>query len=775
MRYYAKITAQNKHSYSEFPLQQQCNAVTTNGPSFRPITTSPPSNITQDPDFIFGIVAAIVILFLALGIIVVGINLWQRTRKKRHQIAGNEERGMTELELVRAGELQNGNSITHSNGRVDHVPKDKDSRLSYYTRYESVKIRDSPSGIPVDEFPNFVHLNRQSLELIDEFEHLPGVNVERQSYAKEEANKPKNRYRNILPYNNTRVVLEKIDGDPYSDYINASYIDSFDREKAYICTQGPKNNTISDFWRMVWQEKIRVIAMVTNLEEGLKKKCECYWPSGDKVGKYGDVTVSARHTEEREFGFVRKFVVKKSEESRGLIHFQFTKWPDKSVPKQTSLLLRYLQEVKAEYATDDSAPLLVHCSAGIGRTGVVITLDSVVEQAKKTGKVNIHGFVQAIRESRQNMVQTDEQYVFVHEAVLEMLLFVDTVIPIDRFSERLKELRESQSGSRVTLLDKEFSTLLKLCPDPAALATRTGSRHENTLKNRDACILPIERNRAMLQTRVNSDTAADYINASFVRSGDEHPFILTQMPLPDTVVDFWSLIYDYKPTRIVMLNEFEREDPTCAQYWPDGGSTQYGPFTVSTTSTEKDKGLIVRTLQVQLTGTQNVRVVRQYQFLGWPGDDSRFDDQNKSLLLDLIEAVYSSASGVEPYSKVLVHCMNGAGRSGVFCAVRMCLDQMTQEGTVDVFQAVKALRADRMRMVTSVEEYIFCYEVLEEYIKRKDTDEEDDHSDDDVEATTESHDVDKDEDKSELIDKVDENEAIDLDEGIENLAFVGDD
>ncbi|XP_030851934.1 receptor-type tyrosine-protein phosphatase epsilon isoform X2 [Strongylocentrotus purpuratus] len=707
--------------------------LTMTSPS-NPITTTDNPKLPPSNDLIFGICAVIVIIILFGIIVVLILHLWKRAKKQQHLIAGNNEEDPNALELTMAKTHVDGEAaIPNGNGSTPHGYSNGERVLSYYHNYEKSTLTSKPTGISLDEFTTYVHTNRQSLELIEEFEALPGVNTEQVTYAKLEENKPKNRYRNILPYNNSRVVLEVIDDDPYSDYINASYIDSFTREKAYIASQGPKKNTVDDFWRMIWQEKIRVVSMVTKLEEVLKTKCECYWPDSGADETYGEIHVEAKSTEERDFGVLREFIIfKASEDKRKLTHFQFTKWPDKSVPKQTSLFLRYMREVKKTYLADDSAPLLVHCSAGIGRSGVLIAMDSVVEQAKRTGKVNVHGFVQAMRECRQNMVQTDEQYVFLHEAVLESLVCDDTRIPVDGFEVRLQELTKQDPKGGQTLLDQEFKTLSKISPDPSPLAIRTGSKAECKKKNRDSSVLPIERNRAILQSWYSNEPFGDYINASFVKSmgNDSSPYyIVTQMPLPETVVNFWSLVYDYKPTTIVMLNQLDKTDSTTGQYWPDGGSVQYGPFTISTTSVEKNIGMIVRTLQVQLTETQNVRVIRQYQFLGWPEDNPMLNDQSKKLLIQLIQAVYQSPASTEEetHYKVLVHCMNGAGRSGVFCALKACMDQITEENAVDVFQTVKTLRVDRMRMVTTKEEYLFCYETIQEFLKQK---EEDDKTED---------------------------------------------
>ncbi|XP_030847671.1 receptor-type tyrosine-protein phosphatase alpha [Strongylocentrotus purpuratus] len=561
--------------------------------------------------------------------------------------------------------------------------------------------------IPAAQFPAFVNKNRHTALFFEEFHDLPGPDIYPQTVAQKEINLKKNRYKNILPYDSARVKLEVIDDIPHSDYFNASYIPSFDNEKAYIASQGPNAASMDDFWRMVWQENVTTIAMVTKLQEGDKIKCRQYWPNkqGDSV-KFGNFKVELESLEACTGGVKRKMTMRKGDDCRTVTQFHFTEWPDKGVPKHTSSLLKFIKEVKADHG-QYTHPLIIHCSAGVGRTGVVISIDSVVAHAKKTRMVDVFNFVTNIRRKRPYMVQTKEQYAFIYGAVLEDLLWRNTLIPVIHFTDHLQDLHTSVDGNGRSKMSKEFQTLQSLCPDPPASQTRSGLTPDNLSKNRYGNNVPLERNRVILDSPEH-----DYINASYMK-GVHCTFMTTQMPLPTTVSDFWSMVLKYKPSTIVMLNDKSQNDKSCAQYWSDDDSAQFGSFSVSTLSTSSDGDMTTRQLKVSRNSKAS-HTVTQYQFHGWPKHGSDQQSGARSLL-KLIRAVKGSTNSKKEFS-ILVHCLSGAGRTGVLCTAMECIAQVAEGNSVDIFQTVKMLRADRMQSVQTGEEYAFIYDVIREYL-----------------------------------------------------------
>ncbi|XP_057605318.1 tyrosine-protein phosphatase non-receptor type 5 [Hippopotamus amphibius kiboko] len=228
----------------------------------------------------------------------------------------------------------------------------------------------------------------------------------------------KNRYKTILPNPHSRVCLTSPDpDDPLSSYINANYIRGYGgEEKVYIATQGPIVSTVSDFWRMVWQEHTPIIVMITNIEE-MNEKCTEYWPEEQVVYDGVEITVQkVIHTEDYR---LRLIALRSGTEERGLKHYWFTSWPDQKTPDRAPPLLHLVREVEeaAQQEGPRCAPIVVHCSAGIGRTGCFIATSICCRQLRHEGVVDILKTTCQLRQDRGGMIQTCEQYQFVHHVM----------------------------------------------------------------------------------------------------------------------------------------------------------------------------------------------------------------------------------------------------------------------------------------------------------------------------------------------------------------------
>ncbi|XP_067677164.1 receptor-type tyrosine-protein phosphatase H-like isoform X5 [Haliotis asinina] len=260
-----------------------------------------------------------------------------------------------------------------------------------------------------------------SMQLIDEFQRLSSPDIEKAKYGSLGCNDTKNRYRDVLPYDSTRVSLEIADKSE-SDYINASFIDGYKEHIHYVAAQGPSVEVVPDFWRMIWQLKTTKIVMLTNLVEAGKVKCEMYWPfCSSDCSTYGKVYVQCLEEKVYSNYTLRKLAVWKGHSRHRLIRqFHFTAWPDHGVPGETTSVLDFHRVVK-DTKTDSSGPLLIHCSAGIGRTGTFIALDYLLDQAKEEGHVCIYNCVQNLRQQRMKMVQTQEQYAFIYKTLMSAL------------------------------------------------------------------------------------------------------------------------------------------------------------------------------------------------------------------------------------------------------------------------------------------------------------------------------------------------------------------
>ncbi|XP_040836194.1 receptor-type tyrosine-protein phosphatase eta isoform X3 [Ochotona curzoniae] len=257
----------------------------------------------------------------------------------------------------------------------------------------------------------------------EEYEDLKLVGISLPKIAAELAeNRGKNRYNNVLPYDSSRVKLS-VQTHSTDDYINANYMPGYHSKRDFIATQGPLPNTLKDFWRMVWEKNVYAIVMLTKCVEQGRTKCEEYWPS-KQVQDYGDITVAMTTEIVLPEWTVRDFTVKniQTSESHALRQFHFTSWPDHGVPDTTDLLInfRYLVRDYMKQSPPES-PILVHCSAGVGRTGTFIAIDRLIYQIENENTVDVYGIVYDLRMHRPLMVQTEDQYVFLNQCVLDII------------------------------------------------------------------------------------------------------------------------------------------------------------------------------------------------------------------------------------------------------------------------------------------------------------------------------------------------------------------
>uniref|UniRef100_A0A3Q1ASY7 protein-tyrosine-phosphatase n=1 Tax=Amphiprion ocellaris TaxID=80972 RepID=A0A3Q1ASY7_AMPOC len=271
------------------------------------------------------------------------------------------------------------------------------------------------------------HFNKLNVDdnrgFSEEYEDLAPIGTNQtQKAADLPDNQVRNRFKNVLPYDWCRVKLSTSNGT--SDYINASYMPGYNSNREYIASQGPLPSTVSDFWRMIWEQRVKGIVMVTNCTEGGKIKCERYWPADSKPCLYGELLVTIRSEEQNLNWTMREFSVKhrNTSEERSVKHFHFTAWPDHGVPEGSEILIQFRGLVRRHIEKEGArAPTVVHCSAGVGRTGTIIALDVLLQQLEKERAVGIKEFVHKMRLNRPHMVQTESQYVFLHQCIMDAL------------------------------------------------------------------------------------------------------------------------------------------------------------------------------------------------------------------------------------------------------------------------------------------------------------------------------------------------------------------
>uniref|UniRef100_A0A8C8LTC9 Receptor-type tyrosine-protein phosphatase C n=1 Tax=Oncorhynchus tshawytscha TaxID=74940 RepID=A0A8C8LTC9_ONCTS len=569
---------------------------------------------------------------------------------------------------------------------------------------------------------------------LQEFQSIPRIfsrNTVRE--AKKSCNQPKNRYVDILPYDYNRVQLTSGNGETGCDYINASFIDGFKESKKYIAAQGPKEETVGDFWRMVWEQQSSIIVMVTRCEESNRNKCAQYWPSPEREVEIFEGFVVKLNREEHCPDYIIRHLslTNKREKSaeREVTHIQFTSWPDHGVPGEPHLLLKLRRRVNA-FKNLFSGPIVIHCSAGVGRTGTYMGIDAMMEGLEAEGRVDIYGYVVKLRRQRCLMVQVEAQYILIHQALIEHNQFGETEISLAELHPTLGTLKQRDPGNEPTLLEAEFQRL----PRYKNWRTfNTGINEENKKKNRSSSVIPYDYNRVLVKLEDESshdqddddddDDSSDeedeestkYINATQIDGyWCQRSLIAAQGPLADTTGDFWQMVFQKKVNTIVMLSDLtEGDQEFCSAYWGEEKET-FRDIEVELKATETFPAYTTRSLQIRHPKRKDSRQVKQYQFLKWAGRELPEKPQD---LMDMIKNIKQTCgygnSKAEKILPVVVHCNDGSSRSGVFCALWNIMDSAETEKLVDVFQVAKALRKERQGMIHSLEQYQFLYDAVE--------------------------------------------------------------
>ncbi|XP_027526429.1 receptor-type tyrosine-protein phosphatase delta isoform X39 [Neopelma chrysocephalum] len=568
--------------------------------------------------------------------------------------------------------------------------------------------------IPILELAD--HIERlkanDNLKFSQEYESIDPGQQFTWEHSNLEVNKPKNRYANVIAYDHSRVLLSAIEGIPGSDYINANYIDGYRKQNAYIATQGALPETFGDFWRMMWEQRGATVVMMTKLEERSRVKCDQYWPSRG-TETYGLIQVTLLDTVELATYCVRTFALYKngSSEKREVRQFQFTAWPDHGVPEHPTPFLAFLRRVKT-CNPPDAGPMVVHCSAGVGRTGCFIVIDAMLERIKHEKTVDIYGHVTLMRAQRNYMVQTEDQYIFIHDALLEAVTCGNTEVPARNLYAYIQKLTQIETGENVTGMELEFKRLAS----SKAHTSRFISANLpcNKFKNRLVNIMPYESTRVCLQP-IRGVEGSDYINASFIDGyRQQKAYIATQGPLAETTEDFWRMLWEHNSTIVVMLTKLrEMGREKCHQYWPAERSARYQYFVVDPMAEYNMPQYILREFKVTDARDGQSRTVRQFQFTDWPEQGVPKSGEG---FIDFIGQVHKTKEQFGQDGPISVHCSAGVGRTGVFITLSIVLERMRYEGVVDIFQTVKMLRTQRPAMVQTEDQYQFCYRAALEYL-----------------------------------------------------------
>ncbi|TNM89136.1 hypothetical protein fugu_005390, partial [Takifugu bimaculatus] len=417
------------------------------------------------------------------------------------------------------------------------------------------------------------------------------------------------------------------------------------------------------------------------------RKCEQYWPEENNE-EYGSMEVTLRSCQVHASFTIRCFSLRK-------------------VKRLVEATIRQGPWGRPAAQTTDMGPMIVHCSAGVGRTGTYIVIDSMLQQIRDNKTVNVVGFLKHIRSQRNYLVQTEEQFVFIHDALMEAILGKDTEVAAGQLHSYFNKITTPGCNSR-TRLEKQFKLM----------ECFNAQKECNKEKNRNSSLLPSERARVRLAPLADAK-GSDYINASYVMGYySSKEFIITQHPLPHTTKDFWRMVWDHNAQTVVMLPATHRLAEDEFVYWPNWEEPKSCEgFSITLMGKDRlplsaDQEIGVHDFILEATQDDYVLEVRHFQCPKWPNPKAPISNS-----FELIRVIREEAGARD--GPTVVHDELGAVTAGTLCALTTLCQQLDREGTVDVHQVAKMINLMRPGVFAEIGQYRYLYEALLSLISSK--------------------------------------------------------
>ncbi|CAH1380816.1 unnamed protein product [Tenebrio molitor] len=531
------------------------------------------------------------------------------------------------------------------------------------------------TNIKVADFEDAVRKIIFTNKLENELHSIPHTTRTTCHIGLESKNINRNKDRFHIPYDCTRVVLKPLPGLGTHDYINASYINGYDKPKAYIACQGPKFYTVKDFWRLIWQEKVETIVMATNLLENKKRMCAEYWPQKlNALYECGNMTIKLIKEENFEYHDIRVLEICYDIYTRKIQHLHLKWHSSDEIPFYPNALVPVVKHIR-KINRNSEVPIVIHSGFGVNRTGTLILCDLALAMSKSTSEIDIYNLTKSLREQRPCVVNKMKNYVLAHLVVLEVLLEME-----NPFKKRLQENLDKN------IINQQLSYLKRLCWNDRAIESRISQ-----------CA-----------------TTTSGLHPSFVDGyGTRKNYIIIQQPNEQTVAKFWKLIVTEKITHILFLKNLNKKIPL----WPhrNVGSTEI---------------ILVRFLEKirKSYGTINYLHVRRFnKTTGQIIYDTNiclfmlksWNEQKQSLnsvdnFLEITLEFNKLGKGQEP---CLIACNDGIGASGLFVVLSYILNKYEMELKIDVCNAIRTARRNGTQFIHNSKQLKMVYTYILSYLR----------------------------------------------------------
>ncbi|ELU05420.1 hypothetical protein CAPTEDRAFT_177598 [Capitella teleta] len=542
--------------------------------------------------------------------------------------------------------------------------------------------------------------------------------------AKHPAIRNKNRFKNVLPYDHSRVKLNPNKGQIGSDYINANYIKGYQPNEMFIASHGPTTFTIKDFWRMVYEQKVCCVVMATNIMENHKKKCEKYWPDEGMTKQCGELTITNIKEIPSQDMVIRKMTIQEGEDVQELTQCHYIGWPDHGVPQMPASLIRFHLKCR-EFMTPGFSKgqlVVVHCSAGIGRTGTFIALDWLLQQAKYESVVDPFYCVQLLRESRMNMVQNFDQYSFLHRAVAEAIIAGNTIIKTTDIKSQISQMSTINAVAGTTFIECQFRMLQKLYPSFTSDQTGSALLKGNRAKNRGS-FYPDESHRVVLTSSFPG--RSDYINAVHVSGrSKKNTHVATHWPTEDTCVDFWRMLNDYQMPCVVLIRDAAMQNSYPDIVPPEEKPFDFGNLRVQSKPVCSTEGVLTQEVTIGkrskadndpvycnvMAEAEFVHCIR-FVHLTWPAFFAEDALGSQQILHDVTKTLEATANLISP---TVVVCRDGRSWTGIFIALSSVLSSIKgSQQEVDFYCIAQRMKSCRPEFFLQLREYKAILDFME--------------------------------------------------------------